>query len=320
MENSIANLKEEVQNAIKHARIKKAFDLLEAYIDEHAAWAEADFASLSGKYQKLIRAQRVNTIRKDEAEFQHGQIVQELLNFPDIIAEGPVEDEHSDIGGGDSTEAKKQTILFLSSNPADTGPLQLAKEHREIKRGLETAISREQFDLETETAVRASDMRDAIRRKKPAIVHFSGHGLSKNDIVVDEIDGTRGLTWMKAARPEVTEHGVSGVGIALLDRNGNTHLVKNGILAKMFSLAKDDVQCVVFNNCYSQGQAEAVKEHIPFVIGMNRAVPDETAIAFAVEFYKALGDGESIPEAFEHAKVALEMDDYPGWDIPILMQ
>lgn len=313
---SLEELKDAVQDAVKNARLEKALDLLEKFIEEQAEWAESDFSTLSGRYKKLKRARRLRTIRPDEADFQHSQIVQSILDFPDLLADGPQEGEHEK----KENKKGKQVILFLSANPSDTGPLQLAKEHREIKRGLESTLARDQFELETETAVRSSDMRDAIRRRKPGIVHFSGHGISEKELKDEAVAGTRGLKWAKAAKPQITEYGVSGLGIALLNRHGNTQLVKNDILAKMFELASDDVQCVVFNNCYSQGQAEAVKKYIPYVIGMNRAVPDETAIAFAVEFYKALGDGETIPEAFKHAKVALEMDEYPGFDIPVLLE
>ena len=313
---SLEELKKSVQKAVSNARIEKAIELLQDYVNEQASWATPDIATLSGNYKKLKRALRIRTIRPDEAEVQQGQIVQSILDFPDFLAEGPQYDDDS----GKKADTGKKLILFLSANPADTGPLQLAKEHREIKRGLESTLARDQFELETETAVRASDMRDSIRRRKPRFVHFSGHGISEKELKDEAIAGTRGLKWAKAARPEITEFGVSGLGIALLNRQGNTQLVKNEILARMFELAKEDVECVIFNNCYSQGQAEAVKEHIPYVIGMNRAVPDETAIAFAVEFYKALGDGESIPEAFSHAKLALEMDEFPGWDIPVLLQ
>ncbi|MEZ4688420.1 MAG: CHAT domain-containing protein [Bacteroidia bacterium] len=313
---SIDELKKIVQDKVSKGYYFKAFEPLQSFVDEQAIWAKSDLAMLTGRYKKFKSDKRKYILDSRDEMKEEAQIVQSILDFPDFLAEGPQDYDDS----GKKADTGKKLILFLSANPADTGPLQLAKEHREIKRGLESTLARDQFELETETAVRASDMRDSIRRRKPQIVHFSGHGISEKELKDDAIAGSRGLSWAKAARPEVTQFGVSGLGIALLDRQGNTQLVKNDILARMFELAKEDVECVVFNNCYSQGQAEAVKEHIPYVIGMNRAVPDETAIAFAVEFYKALGDGEPIPEAFNHAKLALEMDEFPGWDIPMLLQ
>lgn len=315
---SLPDLTKAVQEKVSNARIKEAIGLLETYVKSSAPWAINELARIKKSERDLSRAVRHGTIRYDEEGVRRNQLTTSILEFPQVLSEGAPDGDSPNIPVSQN-QSKQSLILFLSANPADTAALQLAKEHREIKRGLETGIARDKFSLEAETAARSSDMRDSIRRRNPRFVHFSGHGISEKELNSDAPAGTRGLSWAKSKRPVVTEFGVSGLGIALLDRNGNTQLVKNAILAKMFELAKDDVECVIFNNCYSQGQAEAVKEHIPYVIGMNRAVPDETAIAFAVEFYKALADGEKIPEAFKHAQVALEMDEYPGFDIPILL-
>ena len=283
MAQSLADLKKEVQQLIGRARTKQAVSLIENYVNSQATWAQVDFFTLKAKHEEFNRDKLLGTLSAREESTAFSQIIRALLDFMNYLEAGPAEViADPPVGGTTVVSGSISTILFLSANPADTGPLQLAKEHREIKRGLETTLARDLFALETETAARSSDMRDAIRRKKPRFVHFSGHGISAKELEGAEVAGTRSLSWAKKARPSVTEHGVSGLGIALNDRNGNTHLVKNDILAKMFELAKEDVECVIFNNCYSQGQAEAVKTHIPFVIGMNRAVPDETAIAFAV--------------------------------------
>jgi hypothetical protein len=39
---------------------------------------------------------------------------------------------------------------------------------------------------------------------------------------------------------------------------------------------------VVLNGCYFEAQAKAIGQHIPYVIGMNQAIGDRAAIAFAV--------------------------------------
>ena len=67
-------------------------------------------------------------------------------------------------------------------------------------------------------------------------------------------------------------------------------------LAKLFALVADQVECVLLNACYSEIQAKAIVQHIPFVIGMNRAIGDKAAIAFSVGFYKALGANRSIEQ------------------------
>ena len=59
------------------------------------------------------------------------------------------------------------------------------------------------------------------------------------------------------------------------------------------------MECVLFNACYSEVQAEAVSKYIPYVVGMNKPIGDKAAIDFAVAFYDALGAGETMEFAFK---------------------
>ena len=60
----------------------------------------------------------------------------------------------------------------------------------------------------------------------------------------------------------------------------------------------DSIKLVIFNNCFSSGQAEAVTEHIDCAIGMNEAVYDDAAREFAAQFYSAIAFGKSVQNAF----------------------
>jgi cell division protein FtsB len=64
---------------------------------------------------------------------------------------------------------------------------------------------------------------------------------------------------------------------------------------------------VVLNACYSETQAKVIAEHIPFVIGMNQAIGDKAAIAFAVGFYKALAAGNTIEKAYKFGCVEIQL-------------
>ena len=90
-------------------------------------------------------------------------------------------------------------------------------------------------------------------------------------------------------------------------------------LATRHMKLKDSVQCVLLNACYSAVQAEAIKEHIPHVIGMSSSIPDTTAISFAGVFYKAVGAGRDIPFAFELGKAAVLMQGDGGDELPVLL-
>lgn len=170
-----------------------------------------------------------------------------------------------------------QTILFLAANPKDTERLRLDQELRDISQGLERARKRDQFNLEQRLAVRPLDIRRAMLDVSPQIIHFSGHG-----------GGEKGLVFE--------------------DESGKAKLVGGDALAGLFELFADRITCVVLNGCYSKVQAEAIAKHIPYVIGMNQAIGDKAAIAFAVGFYDALGAGRSIEFAYKLGCAAIRME------------
>lgn len=184
---------------------------------------------------------------------------------------------------------RSTTILMLSANPQGMPILQLGKERREIKRGLERSQHRDRFQLELEEAVRTEDLRRAMLDFQPQIVHFSGHG-----------DGEAGL--------------------AFEDETGKVQLVTGQALAGLFELFADQVQCVVLNACYSDVQAVAIARHIPYVIGMNAAIGDRAAIEFAISFYDALGAGREIPFAYKLGCNAIQLAGIPEHLTPVLHQ
>jgi hypothetical protein len=86
----------------------------------------------------------------------------------------------------------------------------------------------------------------------------------------------------------------------------------------MFKRFATQVNCVVLNACYSEAQAKAIAEYIPFVIGMKQAIGDQAAIAFAVGFYRALGAGRSLEEAYEFGCVEIQLHNIPEHLTPVI--
>ena len=162
-----------------------------------------------------------------------------------------------------------KTILLLAANPKNTSQLRLDEEVREIDEGLRRANKREQFKLEQKWAVRSRDFYRAILDTQPQIVHFCGHGAGED-------------------------------GIVLEDDTGQTAFIQADALSSMFELfATEGVECVLLNACYSEVQAEAISQHIDYVIGMNQTIGDKAAVTFAVAFYDALGAGREVEFAFK---------------------
>ncbi|BAY27848.1 hypothetical protein NIES2100_76740 [Calothrix sp. NIES-2100] len=178
-------------------------------------------------------------------------------------------------------------ILVLSANPKNTARRRLDEEVREIQAGLERARIREQFEMITKWAVRPEDLRRSLLDHQPQIVHFSGHG-----------EGDKGLV--------------------LEDDTGKLQLVSTDSLGRLFNLFQDSIECVVLNACYSEAQAEAIYQHINYVVGMNQAIGDRAAIKFAVGFYDALGAGRSYDDAYEFGRIAIDLENIPEYATPVL--
>ncbi|MBW4600698.1 MAG: CHAT domain-containing protein [Calothrix sp. FI2-JRJ7] len=178
-------------------------------------------------------------------------------------------------------------ILILSANPKDTNKLRLDEEVRKIQAALKRANNREQFEIVTEWAVQVDDLRRALLDHQPSIVHFSGHGSEGN-------------------------------GLALENNPGQVQLVSTQSLARLFKLFQNKVECVLLNACYSEAQAEAIHQHIDYVIGMNRAIGDIAAIKFAVGFYDAMGAGRPYEDCFEVGCASIDLEGIPESETPIL--
>jgi hypothetical protein len=182
-----------------------------------------------------------------------------------------------------------QTILFLAANPKGTVSLRLDQELRDIGEGLQRAQKRDQFKLEQRSAVRPRDIQRAMLDLGPQIIHFSGHGAGE-------------------------------AGLVFEDEIGNSKLVDGDALAALFELFVDQLNCVVLNGCYSEVQAQAIAQHIPYVIGMNKAIGDQAAITFAIGFYDALGAGRNVEFAFKLGCAAIRMEGIAEHLTPVLIK
>jgi len=182
---------------------------------------------------------------------------------------------------------EKITILFMASNPSDTSRLCLDEEVRGIQEKIRLSDFRDSIVFESRWAVRSSDILQAINETNPTIIHFSGHGASNGDIVLQNPDGS-------------------------------AKLVTKDAMATAISTMSDSVRLVVFNACFSDEQAKSVVEHIDAAIGMNDSIPDDTACVFAAQLYSSIGFGYSVDKAFRQAIAELMLEGISGESIPQL--
>lgn len=171
-------------------------------------------------------------------------------------------------------------ILFLAANPSDTAQLKTDEERRRIESEILKSPHRDRIQLVYEPAVQPGSLIEVLRRHRPQIVHFSGHGSEANEIILESDDGSSRLLGIDA-------------------------------LEELFRLQGKGVRVVVLNACYSRAQAEALTRHVDFAIGMSEAIPDPMAIDFATAMYQGLAYGEAVRPAFDAALLQLRLAGLP---------
>lgn len=172
---------------------------------------------------------------------------------------------------------EKITVLFIASNPLDQSKLALDEEIRSIEHKIKLSEYRNAVQLKSIWATRPDDLLQAMNEHEPTIIHFSGHGSTHDELV-------------------------------LQSNSGEAKLVKISAIVSLMKIQSDTLKLVVFNTCYSLNQAKEVSNHIPAAIGMNTAIGDKAARVFSAQLYSAIGFGKDISTAFQQAKVALMLE------------
>ena len=207
--------------------------------------------------------------------------------------------------------AKK--ILFLAANPKGTSRLRLDEEVREIEAGLLRSQHRQDFELVQKWAVRPQDIRRALLDESPNIIHFSGHGESSGQ-AGRNASGTRDLGPLEETTNPRAGH------LIFEDDQGSPKPIDPQALADLFELFAEGLDCVVLNACYSEAQAKAIAEFVPYVVGTHQAIGDRAAIEFAIGFYDGLGAGRPIEFAFKLGRNAIAMGGLNEQLTPILVK
>lgn len=184
-----------------------------------------------------------------------------------------------------ATPTANATILFLTANPEDTQKIKLNKEFNEVQEESESAIL--PLKLRLRLDVSRKDLMEIFLREKPAILHFSGHGIGEK-------------------------------GLVLQNEAGVSEILSSSSLAALVSEFSDTLECVLLNACYSVEQAKELVKHIPFVIGVDSAIGDVKAIAFSRAFYTCLFLGEGYESAFRKAVIQVGLEAMETGAQPVL--
>jgi WD40 repeat protein len=209
---------------------------------------------------------------------------------------------------------KKQTILFLAANPGGTDRIALDREAHAIQAELERSACRDQFELVTRWAVEPLDLLHELRKLKPTVVHFSGHG--GRDVAGEHQRG------QASPRDVVADLGPDGReqrhGLFFQGPDGRAQFVSTAAITDTFGAAGASVKLVVLNACYTDVQAEALLAHVDWVVGMGGSIHDDAARNFAIGFYGGLGAREPVAAAYQQGRAAISLEGLPDGDRPQL--
>jgi CHAT domain len=183
---------------------------------------------------------------------------------------------------------EKLKVLFIAANPEQTTRLKLDEEIRAITQKIRASDYRDSLELVSIWAVRPDDLIQSLNEYKPQIIHFSGHGSKTGEII-------------------------------LVDDNGQPKPVSPEAIKMLFKTMRDNIQLVVLNACYTKVLAESIVDTVGCTIGMNTSIGDNAAIIFSASFYRAIGFGHSVQNAFEQGKTALLLDGVPENQTPELL-
>lgn len=174
---------------------------------------------------------------------------------------------------------QKIVVAFFASDPGGDPATRLAldEEARSIGEKIRSSQHRDSVELQTRWAVRPLDILQAVNELGPTIVHFSGHGSDRDELV-------------------------------LQDDKGQPKFVSKEAIVQTIAISFESVRLVVFNTCFSFSQAQEAVKHIDAAIGMSTTIGDEAARVFSSQLYSAIGFGRSIRAAFNQAKAALMME------------
>jgi hypothetical protein len=226
----------------------------------------------------------------------------------------------------DEDRSRRHVILFLTANPSGTAPRTLDRQARAIQVELERGGCRDRFELVTRWAAEPLDLLRELRRLRPTVVHFSGHGTPS----AAEPAGLPGAVAAAGSPgPATAGSNIPGApgedggdpwqGLFFQTSAGGARLVPTLALAEAFGVAGASVKLVVLDACHSKPQAESLLDHVDCVVGMTGAIADETAMAFARGFYGSLADRASVADAYKQGCAAISLEGVPGGARPQLL-
>jgi len=243
---------------------------------------------LKSRYERVKQQERIGILNYTEALREQSFMASSILDIAQRL-----DQSQEDTISQEGVNNERKTILFLASTPTDQAKLQLEKEFVRVSSSLQEGLI--EYRLVAEWAITPNELQQAILKHKPHFIHFSGHGEGG-----DELSG----------------------GIILNDSEAKAKLVSGKALENMFRIfsRKMEIEIVLLNSCYSEDQAIGISKHIPYVIGMNDSIEDDSAIEFSTGFYRGLAEEEDIEFAFDLAVNMIQLQGLDDDNVPVILK
>ncbi|MBK6948777.1 MAG: hypothetical protein IPH16_12645 [Haliscomenobacter sp.] len=282
--------KTEIRDLVAAARLEEALILAKKTAQAGFSSWDTDVTLLQSEWEYLTQCENRGILTFADMNAKRQHLALRLISVLDQKSAAP------DPGISPSDSAlPKTTILFLGANPFHNLALELDREVQLISEGLQQFGKRQAFDFRAKMHVTPTDLQRMLLEAglAPRFVHFAGNA--------------------------VVDHPDFGTGVVFEKEDGTPRIVSGAILATILRQFPS-VECVFVNTCDSGPSALEIGQHVPYAIGMNDRIYDESAVVFAVAFYEAIASGKDIPFAFEFAKGRLLLERFPEQaSIPVLI-
>ena len=303
-------LKKQVRDFVAVGKIDKAINLFLSWTEKNNPSLSNNLILLNSQYAELQRHENLGIISRTDSGIKRNQItntVLTLLSDVDASAEETELPKPPPVKETIIPPSMSNIVLFMASNPLDTAALQLSKEFDAVFSTLQNSP----FTVKKEGNVTYRKLQTTILKNKPRILHFSGHGLGSGATLPSD-ERTRAIMRLSKS------------GLVLEDEQRNAKILETRQLRSMFQIFSEasdiNIDIVVLNACYSEEQAKAIADYVNYVIGMNDAIGDDSAIAFAQTFYENLAIADNVESAFRFAKLAIDIEGLKEEHKPVLLK
>lgn len=177
--------------------------------------------------------------------------------------------------------SRKLVVLFLGASPDGLSATRTDRELSALQRALAQRGSNERVELQCRPVIRPDELIAAVLETQPVVLHFGGHGTKDGHIVFESHDGEPAYI-----APEVL----------------------CGLLEILGREARSPVRCAVLSACYAAGVVARLTSGAEAAVGPVDTMSNVAAVSFALGFYTALANGQSVATSVELGVLQMEID------------